>query len=110
MPPDVKPPAAPPQAASTGEQQLTIRLSELPALTPAERAELPEERAYRRGVHQAVALCRELVNGSDSLVEARQRLCRAERLAQDLRFKHRQRGLSCLLHYMRERLMKGGAA
>jgi hypothetical protein len=66
------------------------------------------EAAYRRGTHQAIAFCYDLVEESGSVREALRQLGRAERLAGRLRFtrKGKDRGRGMLLDTMRAELAR----
>jgi hypothetical protein len=62
------------------------------------------EAAYRRGVHQALALASELVHQAGDVKEARRLLRRAEYQACRLRYKAKHQGKGCLLDTIRGKL------
>jgi hypothetical protein len=88
------------------------------SLRDATAADLPQEYranvegAYRRGVHQALALAGDLADQAKTLGEAQCVLARAENIAGELRYRRKNEGRMMLIDTIRGRLSspkpKGG--
>ncbi len=97
----------PDQSAKT--RPLTFRRADATAADLDPRTLRALEASYRRGVHQAIAFCGDIADGSVTLQEARRTLTRAENLAGRLRFIRKDEGRGMLLDHIRARLSGGRA-
>ena len=80
------------------------RTEPLPDVQP-DPVKARHEGAYRRGCHQSISFCLDLVGQCRNLQDARHVLRRAERIAHELRFVRRDRGNGALLDHIRGRLV-----
>jgi hypothetical protein len=88
---------------ASGKSTPVVTLADI-KLDPAQLAAC--EGAYRRGVHQALALAGDIADSAQTLIEARRQLTKAENHAFRLRFTRKDEGRLMLLDHIRQELSK----